>query len=494
MRIPGHDCPLTTPLCSRLFASMMFGLPARPLPPRDEWMKSRTRRPRTVRPLLPRLPELFRLRAASLCLGLLCCSSQAASVSRPAVSSPSSGLPPLAPRDTYVKLLFNGDPSTDTKLQWLSAVTKAFHLQQNLAEIKMAADTSRFVYISRQRSDIIDRVKGGEFLGVSLTPQDSPKRPKKYPSYILTRYPVNVDPSLASCYPGVHSARRFIQDGAPIARIVVWNLPDPPPAVICFDFLPCLLPCEVHVSGAGVLGTFLGTVPPCRSVPGVQQPMTPGLAPPGVMSRVQLPLLAPRHRRLRIRLSGNVRAACISELTCGTAVLAVKPRLPPRLHHHPLLSLLFPSVPPLLQTWTSASLWLPSWLVVQLWRTDSPLWKVGLTPWLRSTPLLGLNFLRLLSPSRVSLLPSPSSPRKWTPLLHASRDFVSSSLPLAYLLLRLPPSLLRQASRDTLVALQEYTVTSSWQRFTDSINQQTSVASMWHLIRRVKKTPATAPP
>ena len=50
-----------------------------------------------------------------------------------------------------------------------------------------------------------------------------------------------------------------------------------------------------------------------------------------------------------------------------------------------------------------------------------------------------------------------------------------------------------QESRNTLVALQESAVTSSWQRFTDSINQQTSVSSMWHLIRRiVKKTPATA--
>ena len=172
---------------------------------------------------------------------------QAAGMSRPAVSNPTSGLPPLAPRDTYVKLLFNEDPSTDTKLLWLSAVNKAFHLQRELAEVKMSAVTSRFVYISRQRSDIIDRVKTGEFLGVSLTPQDSPKRPRKYPSYILTRYPVNVDPSLATSYPGVYSARRFIQDGAPIARIVVvWSLPDPPPSAICFDFLPCLPPCEVR--------------------------------------------------------------------------------------------------------------------------------------------------------------------------------------------------------------------------------------------------------
>lgn len=40
-----------------------------------------------------------------------------AAVFHPAVSSPSSGLPVLAPRDKYVKLQFNGDVSTDTKLR-----------------------------------------------------------------------------------------------------------------------------------------------------------------------------------------------------------------------------------------------------------------------------------------------------------------------------------------------------------------------------------------
>ena len=50
-----------------------------------------------------------------------------------------------------------------------------------------------------------------------------------------------------------------------------------------------------------------------------------------------------------------------------------------------------------------------------------------------------------------------------------------------------------QTSRDDLIALQECAHTASWQRFTDSINQQTTVSSMWHLIKRViKRTPATA--
>jgi len=170
-----------------------------------------------------------------------------AAFSAPAPSRPSSDLPAFAPRDAYVKLSFSGNPSTDTKLRWLSEVTKTFQLQRELAEVKMAAVTSRFVYISRRRADIIDRVKTGEFLSLPLILQDSTERPRKFPSYILTRFPVNVDPSLAKSFPGVYSARRFIQDGAPINRIVVvWSLPDPPPPVISFAFLPCLPPCEVR--------------------------------------------------------------------------------------------------------------------------------------------------------------------------------------------------------------------------------------------------------
>lgn len=154
-----------------------------------------------------------------------------------APSRPHPNLPAFAPRDTYVKLSFTGSPSTGTKLRWLSAVNKAFQLQRDLAEIKMAAITSRFVYISRQRTDILERVKSGEFLSLPLIPHDSPERPRKYPSYILTRFPVDVDPRLAEGHPGVYSARRFVQDGSPINRIVVvWSLPDPPPSTIAFDF------------------------------------------------------------------------------------------------------------------------------------------------------------------------------------------------------------------------------------------------------------------
>ncbi|KAK3885525.1 hypothetical protein Pcinc_010266 [Petrolisthes cinctipes] len=162
-------------------------------------------------------------------------------------SLPSSNLPAFAPRNAYVKLSFSGNPSTDTKLRWLSDVNRAFQQQRELAEVKMAAVTSRFVYISRKRQDIIDRVKAGEFLSLPLILEDSPERPRKFPSYILTRFPIDVDPKLAKGYPGVYFAHRFFQDGSPISRIVVvWSQPDPPPNEISFDFLPCLPPCEVR--------------------------------------------------------------------------------------------------------------------------------------------------------------------------------------------------------------------------------------------------------
>lgn len=73
----------------------------------------------------------------------------------------------------------------------------------------MAAGTLRFVYTARRRQDIVERVTEGEFLSLVLHVQDSPERPRKYPSYLVTRYPIGVDPSLAMELPGVHSARRF---------------------------------------------------------------------------------------------------------------------------------------------------------------------------------------------------------------------------------------------------------------------------------------------
>lgn len=151
----------------------------------------------------------------------------------------------FAPRSDYVKLMFIDNPTVDVKLRWLSEITKAFSLDRELAEVKMAAITSRFVYISRKRANIIESATKGEFLSLKLDLQDSTERPMKYTTYLVTRYPVGVDPSLAKELPGVYAVRRFKQHDTPINRLVVtWSLPHPPPQDYCFSFLPCLPPCE----------------------------------------------------------------------------------------------------------------------------------------------------------------------------------------------------------------------------------------------------------
>ena len=166
----------------------------------------------------------------------------------PSLKTPSLSAPPplaFAPRTDYIKLLFRDNPTVDIKLRWLSEVTRAFHLDRDQAEVKMSAITSRYVYISRRRSDIVDSVTRGEFLSCSLEVQDSPERPRKFPTYLLTRYPVCSDPALAKEMPGIYTARRFHQNGTPINRLVVtWSLPQPPPPSVAFSFLPCLPSCE----------------------------------------------------------------------------------------------------------------------------------------------------------------------------------------------------------------------------------------------------------
>jgi len=163
----------------------------------------------------------------------------------PSMTKPA--FPAFAPRDKYVKLVFQENPSNDVKIRWLSEVTKAFCLDRELAEVKMSAVTSRFVYISRQHEDIIDKVTKGEFLSIFLQVQDSIDRPRKFPTYLITRYPVGVEPSLAKELPGVYTVRRFHQNGTPINRLVVtWSLREPPPPAVNFTFLPCLPPCELR--------------------------------------------------------------------------------------------------------------------------------------------------------------------------------------------------------------------------------------------------------
>ncbi|XP_050689903.1 uncharacterized protein LOC126982121 [Eriocheir sinensis] len=163
--------------------------------------------------------------------------------SRDAPLLSASHLPAFAPRVDYVKLLFKDNPTVDLKLRWLSEVTRNFQLDRDQAEVKMAAITSRFVYVSRRRTDVIDSVTSGEFLSLTLELQDSPERPRKFPTYLLARYPVCADPALAKELPGIYSARRFYQNGSPLPRLVVtWSLPEPLPPSVSFSFLPCLPP------------------------------------------------------------------------------------------------------------------------------------------------------------------------------------------------------------------------------------------------------------
>lgn len=71
-------------------------------------------------------------------------------------------------------------------------------------------------------------------------------------------------------------------------------------------------------------------------------------------------------------------------------------------------------------------------------------------------------------------------------ILQAERKAVDDGI--AFQQQPIPARLLQyQASRDDLVALQQCAHTETWRKFTDGINHQTSVGSMWHMINRVIK-------
>ncbi|XP_063885401.1 uncharacterized protein LOC135113755 [Scylla paramamosain] len=111
----------------------------------------------------------------------------------------------------YAKLRFEGNPGVDVKLRWLAEVDRVFSLDCILAKVRIFVVTC-FVYISRKRPDIVQRVMAGEFLALPLVVQDSPKRPHKFPSYLTTCYPVEIDQSLSKKLP-VYSAHHFHQKG-----------------------------------------------------------------------------------------------------------------------------------------------------------------------------------------------------------------------------------------------------------------------------------------
>ena len=55
-------------------------------------------------------------------------------------SSHAAFVPPaFAPRTDYVKLIFRNNWAVDSKLRWLSEVTRAFRLNRELAEVKMTS-------------------------------------------------------------------------------------------------------------------------------------------------------------------------------------------------------------------------------------------------------------------------------------------------------------------------------------------------------------------
>ncbi|MPC53282.1 hypothetical protein E2C01_047171 [Portunus trituberculatus] len=47
----------------------------------------------------------------------------------------SSSFPAFPPRDSYVKLMSEGNPPVDVKLRWLAEVNRAFKLERTLAEV-----------------------------------------------------------------------------------------------------------------------------------------------------------------------------------------------------------------------------------------------------------------------------------------------------------------------------------------------------------------------
>lgn len=139
----------------------------------------------------------------------------------------------------YFKFAFKDNRSVETKIRWLTEINRTFHFDRNLAKVKMSAAVTIRPHLQTTRKYSI--------LSLSLEViQDSPETPRKFPSYLLIRFPVGVDPLFAKELSVVHSAHRFHQNGVPINRLfITWSLPEPHVSTIAFDFLLCLLPCEL---------------------------------------------------------------------------------------------------------------------------------------------------------------------------------------------------------------------------------------------------------
>lgn len=106
----------------------------------------------------------------------------------------------------------------------------------------MSAVTSRFVYVSRKREDVIDSMTRGEFLALQLDKQDSLERPRKYSTFLLTRYP----PRLKNYLVFIPLAG-FIRT---VYALIDWLLPGVflrhHRHLLLSSFLPCLPLCELR--------------------------------------------------------------------------------------------------------------------------------------------------------------------------------------------------------------------------------------------------------
>lgn len=214
------------------------------------------------------------------------------SLPHPGVSSlipslPSPHLPVFVQRDDDAKLSFSGNLFTDAKLRCLSLNSRVFQSQRELAEVKMAAVTSRFVYISRKNQNIIDRVS---LVNYCLCLTFLRTRPTGLPSYILTHF--TAEGHLGVCTLPVVFSRTaptftiLLLSGVFAVHLHLRSSTSFPAfhCVSCENFLMTF-----HgANGAGVSDGSPCTVQTRRRMTGGQPDMTPGRVPSGVKRRILL--------------------------------------------------------------------------------------------------------------------------------------------------------------------------------------------------------------
>lgn len=143
----------------------------------------------------------------------------------------------FAPRDQFVRLAFPQATSTEHKLRWTAAVHRELNLDRSQRLIRVASIRSPFVYVARSLSQEIQRMLDGDFASVQLQRMDVPVRQPRLPEYLVTKFPKELDISVAYELEGVATARRVHHylTGDPLNRIyITWNKTHPPPATFSF--------------------------------------------------------------------------------------------------------------------------------------------------------------------------------------------------------------------------------------------------------------------